>query len=364
MEQSHNLIIDDVFDEITSFQWLYDSHLNARKLKRYRDDVLLFSDHLERNLLDLQEDLRAGTYRLGPYRKFYVYEPAQRMIMALQYRDRIVQWAVYKLLYPAFDRMMIYDSYACRQGKGTHAAADRLQYWLRRLYHQGGQTYYLKTDISKYFYRVDHEILTGILSRYIRDEKLLRLLDLIINSETTKFGLPAGFAPWNCPEEMWLYDVGIPIGNLTSQLFANIYLNELDQFVKHGLRAHYYLRYMDDSTILSKSKSALHEYRETIGEFISANLRLDLNNKTVVRPVTEGLPFCGYRIWGTYRTLKKGTARRIIRNTARLCRGLARGTVSPCEYNRVIASYKGILDHCDSGGLRETLYRLQNSQWR
>ncbi len=350
-----SMITEGAYNRITEFEWLYNAHLEARKQKRYRTDVLLFSDNLEANLFQLRDELRSGEYRIGPYRKFFVFEPTQRLIMALQYRDRVVQWAVYSLLYPFFDRMMIEDSFACRRGKGTHRAADRLQYWLRQVHRKAGKWYYLKTDVSKYFYRIDHRILLEIFERRVKDRALLSLLRLIINSEDTRFGLPAGFAPWACPEDMWLYDVGVPIGNLTSQLFANVYLNELDQFIKHGLKVHHYIRYMDDGILLSDSKSQLHDWEGAIEEFLVAHLHLDLNNKTVVRPVDEGVPFVGYRLSGTHRILRKQTSRRIIRNTKSLCRSLAEGAITREQFDRVIASYNGILQYCESGGLRSHL---------
>ena len=222
------VILDDVYDTICEYEELYQSHIEARKGKRYRDDVLLFTDRLEENLIELQNELIWQSYKVGAYRPFYVREPKLRLVMALQYRDRVVQWAIYKQLYPFYDKTFIEDSYACRRGKGTHRAADRLQYWLRQVSRKPGKWYYLKLDISKYFYRVDHSVLLEILGRRIKDLRLMQLLSEIINSEDTRFGLPAGLSPDECTEDMWLCDVGMPIGNLTSQLFANIYLNELD----------------------------------------------------------------------------------------------------------------------------------------
>ena len=232
------VILDDVYDRICQYEELYQSHIEARKGKRYRDDVLTFTDRLEENLIELQNELIWQTYTVGKYRPFYVREPKLRLVMALQYRDRVVQWDIYKQLYPFYDKMFIEDSYACRRDKGTHKAADRLQYWLQQVSRKPGEWYYLKLDISKYFYRVDHLVLLDILSRRIKDQRLMRLLSEIINSEDTRFGLPAGVSPEDCPEEQWLNDVGMPIGNLTSQLFANIYLNELDQLCKHELHLH------------------------------------------------------------------------------------------------------------------------------
>lgn len=345
-------VLDNCYEEICEFDSLYQSHLKARRGKRYRDDVLRFSDNLEENLIGLENDLLWQSYAVGRYRVFYVREPKLRLVMALQYRDRIVQWAIYRKLYPFYDRQFIEDSYACRQNKGSHMAADRLQYWLRQVSRKPEKWYYLKLDISKYFYRVDHAVLLEILSRRIKDQRLMWLLETIINCEDQRFGLPAGYSPEQCTEDMWLWDVGMPIGNLTSQLFANLYLNELDQYCKHTLRLHYYIRYMDDIVILSDDKKALGAIKEDLEAFLRDNLHLDLNQKTTIRPISLGVDFVGYHMWATHRKLKKQTARRIIRNVKRMSELIAAGEMSKMEFYRVVASYRGVLQHCDSYGLR------------
>lgn len=316
---------------------------------------MIFTDRLEENLIQIQNELIYQTYRVGKYRAFYVREPKLRLVMALQYRDRIVQWAIYRYLNPFYDKTFIYDSYACRKNKGSHRAADRLQYWLRQISRKAGKWYYLKLDISKYFYRVNHSVLINILERRIKDERLMNLLKVIINSEDCNFGLPAGYAPEQCSAEMWRSDVGMPIGNLTSQLFANIYLNELDQYCKHTLKLHYYIRYMDDIIILYDNKRELQKIKEDIRGFLKDKLCLDLNKKTVVRPVSLPVDFVGYKISPTHRKLKKQTAFRIMRNFKKICRKKENGEMSKAEFDRVVASYNGILEHCNSYGLRNKL---------
>lgn len=352
------VILDDVYDRICEYEELYQSHLEARKGKRYRDDVLLFTDKLEENLIELQNELIWQSYKVGKYRQFYVREPKLRLVMALQYRDRVVQWDIYKQLYPFYDKMFIEDSYACRREKGSHKAADRLQYWLRQVGRKPGKWYYLKLDISKYFYRVDHLVLLDILSRRIKDPRLMQLLSEIINSEDTRFGLPAGFSPEECTEDMWLADVGMPIGNLTSQLFANLYLNELDQLCKHEFHVHYYIRYMDDVIILLDDKRELARLKAIIEDFLNSVLHLDLNKKTAIRPCCLGVEFVGYHIWATHRKLKKQTARRMIRNVKRMCEQMAAGTLSREEFDRTAASYNGVLQHCNSYGLKQKLNEI------
>jgi retron-type reverse transcriptase len=346
--------IKNMYEKIYDFENLYQAYLEARKNKRYRDEVLKFTANLEENLIQIQNELIYKTYKVGRYREFFVYEPKKRLIMALPFKDRVVQWAIYRQLNPILDKRFIYDSYACRKGKGTHKAADRLQYWLRKVNRKPQKYYYLKLDISKYFYRIDHEVLMNILKRKIADKDLLWLLDVIINSEDTKFGLPLDADLDNFEGER-LSDVGMPIGNLTSQLFANLYLNELDQYAKHKLKLRYYIRYMDDIIILHHDKKFLHAVKDDIENFLNEKLKLNLNRKTAIRPINCGIEFVGFRIWPTHRKLKKKTALKMKRRLKYLQKAYARGEVSFDEVNASIQSYFGLLEHCNSYNLRKKL---------
>lgn len=184
--------IKNIYEKIYDFENLHKAWEEARKGKRYRDDVLIFNRNYEEQLINIQNHLIYETYEVGKYHTFYVYEPKKRLIMSLPFKDRIVQWAIYRQLFPLYEKTFIFDSYACRKGKGTHKAADRLQYWLRQTERKPERYYYLKMDISKYFYRVDHDILLKILARRIKDQRLLNLLEKIINCESMNFGLPPG----------------------------------------------------------------------------------------------------------------------------------------------------------------------------
>lgn len=254
-----------------------------------------------------------------------------------------------------YEKTFIFDSYACRKGKGTHKAADRLQYWLRQTERKPERYYYLKMDISKYFYRVDHDILLKILARRIKDQRLLNLLEKIINCESMNFGLPPGKEPDEVEVSDRLGNKGMPIGNLTSQMFANIYLNEVDQYAKHELGLHYYIRYMDDIIILHHDKKHLAEIKELLRTFLADELRLDLNNKTAIRPCSMGIDFVGFRIWATHRRLKKKTAVKIKRNLKKQIAKVKAGEERKDRLDRSVASYRGILSHCDSYGLRQSL---------
>lgn len=313
---------------------------------------MAFTAHLEDNLFTIQKAMLDKSYILGPYRKLWVYVPKSRLVMALPYPDRIVQWSIYQYLNPFYERIFIEDSYACRKNKGSHKAADRLQYWMRQVSRKPGPGwYYLKLDISKYFYRVNHEKLLEILARRIKDTDMMAVIRSIVDSRAEPFGLPPGRTPQNTPPEEWVYDVGMPIGNLTSQLFANIYLNELDQYCKHRLKIHYYIRYMDDIIILAPDKATLHSWKDLIETFLRDELKLSLNDKTSIRPVKQGVEFVGVRIWATHKKLRKSTVRRIKRETRAICERYA-ADMDSAKFSRHIASINGLLEHTESVSLR------------
>jgi retron-type reverse transcriptase len=342
-----------LYPKVYDFENLLEAYKEARKCKRFQDEVLAFTRNLEENLISIQNELIWKTYKVGRYREFFVYDPKKRLIMALPFKDRVVQWAIYRVLNPLLERRYILDSYACRVGYGTHRAVNRLQYWLRYLDRRYPRIYVLKLDISKYFYRVDHDILMGILRRIIADEDLLWLLETIVRSEDTRFGFPLGDHGFECER---VAGVGMPIGNLTSQMFANLYLNELDQYAKHVLKVRYYIRYMDDVIILHPDKKYLWRLKEEIGAFLQEHLHLVLNDKTTVRTADQGIDFCGYRIWPTHRKLRKRTALKMKRRLKYLQQAYARGEVSFDEVNATVQSYLGLLKHCNSYNLRKKLF--------
>ena len=348
--------LKNVFEQVVDYDNLYRAYLNARLCKRYRYEVLNFSAHLEDNLVKLQKELIERTYTLGKYREFYIYEPKKRLIMAQPFKDRVVQWAIYQVLNPVFAQGYITDSYACIKERGTHKAVKRLHYWLRQVGKKPEKYYFLKLDISKYFYRIDHDVLMGILKRKIRDDDMIFLLDKIVNSSETNFGLPPGKSPGEVKRSDRVSEKGMPVGNLSSQMFANLYLNELDQYCKRTLGIHFYVRYMDDVIILHQDKDQLHEWKRIIDTFLKEKLQLDLNEKTCIRPMTLGVEFCGYKIWNTHIKLRKSTALKMKRNLKKLQKEYAAGEVTVEEAKQTISSYLGILKHCDSYSLKRTIF--------
>jgi hypothetical protein len=270
-----------------------------------------------------------------------VHDPKTRLVAALPFRDRVVHHAICNVIEPIFETRFIYDSYACRAGKGTHAGVKRVVDFLKCAQRLWPKVYCLKCDISKYFPSINHNILKQVIRNKISCSKTLWLLDEIIDSSI-------GSNEIN-PK-------GIPIGNLTSQLFANVYLNELDHYVKEDLRTMYYVRYMDDFIILGGSKKQLWAVLEVIRDFLEAFLDLQLNSKTAIFPITQGINFLGYRIWPTHRLLRKSSIRRIKRKLKAFKRKYQNGQIKLEKVNATIQSWIGHANHANSYRFKEKLF--------
>jgi len=335
---------NNLHQEIYSFESLHAAYLRARRGKRDRAEVQRFDLDLEGNLIQMQNELIWGTYKTGEYRRFIVTEPKERTVAALPFRDRVLQHALNAVIEPIWERRFIHDSYACRADKGTHLGADCAQAMVRKVRREHGQVFVLKADISKFFYSIDHAIMKQLVRRRIRCRRTLELIDGIIDS-TAIAGDPA--------------PVGLPIGNLSSQLFANVYLHELDEFVKHGLREKHYIRYMDDFLVVHHDKAHLHKIRAAIERFLWDRLRLKTNAKTQVFPVGErfgrAVDFLGYRIWPTHRRLRKSSISRITKTLRRLQKQYAAGKVSLEKVRQSITSWVAHASHAETYGLRKKL---------
>ncbi|KGK88052.1 reverse transcriptase domain-containing protein [Clostridium sp. HMP27] len=347
-------MIKNIYPTLCTYENLYNAYLEARKNKRFRNEVLEFTFNLEENLMELSTELKNKTYKISGYREFVIYDPKERLIMALPFRDRVVQWAIYQLINPTFDKSYIDDSFGCRVGKGTHSAVKRLHYWLNQVDRKPNKYYYLKLDISKYYYRVDHNILINILDQKIKGKDLLDLLKGIINFNEVPFGLKLK-GDINNPDDR-LYDRGMPIGNLTSQMFANLYLNELDQLCKRKLRIKHYIRYMDDVVILSEDKKLLQEYKSIIEEFLNTKLNLHLNNKTAIRPISLGVEFVGFRIWPTHIKMRKSTSLKMKRRLKYVKKQYEQNKLPFEKVNATVQSYMGIMKHCNSFCLQKKIF--------
>lgn len=334
-----------VFARLSEFEALHAAWLKVRKGRRYNPAILEFERDLEPNLIALQESLLWRTYRTGPYRHFFVYEPKKRAIGALPIKDRIVQHALVGELEAIYYPRFIADSYAGQPGKGMHAGADRAQAMLRAVKRENGEAFALKADVSKYFASISHDALKRILRRHIADDAAIWLIDEIIDSTA---------------EAGEVMPRGIPIGTLTSQIFANIYLHELDMFVKHDLRARRYVRYMDDFVIFGSDKAQLHASRAEITDFLHTHLGLRLNSKTQVFPLGgprgRALDFLGYRMWPGRRRLRRGSVVRMRRKLKRMARNYHDGEISRDRIDAVIAAWMGHARHADSESIRAQLF--------
>ena len=282
--------IKNEFDKHLSFEKLYSAYERAVKNKKHNKERLLFELDLESNLYNLYRELKHGTYKSGKYREFTIYEPKERLIKSLPFRDRIVhEWYIEEFIKPYFIPRFISDTYACIPGRGTHKASYKLKHFNKIMYKKYKNFYFIKCDIKKFFYNIDKNILYNILKKRIKDKKLLNLTKKLIFDKSGE---------------------GLPIGNYTSQYFANIYLSELDYYIKYDLNIKYYLRYMDDFVMLVPSKKIAKLYLEKIEIFINNKLHLELNLKSRIIPNYLGIDFCGYFIKRNKVYIRKNTLKR------------------------------------------------------
>ncbi len=337
----------DIYPDIYDYENLYEAYRSARKGKTQRSEVMAFTRDLEGNLIELQNELVWHTYHVGRYREFYVTDPKKRLIMALPFRDRVVQWAIYRQINYLLDKRYIPTSYACRVGGGTQRAVHQLQQYIR---HTPGEVYVLKLDVSKYFYRIDHAVLLDILHRIFKDRDLLELLRRIIDDEQG-----GGLFGINIETGEREAGVGMPIGNLTSQMFANLYLNEADQYTKNTLKAKKYIRYMDDMVIVSNDKAYLRECWRAMDDFLANHLKLRLNRKSTILKASNGIDFCGYRVWADHIRLRQKSALKMKHRLRYLREAYSRGEAELGEVTASLTSYCGLLKHCDGYQLKKRI---------
>lgn len=320
--------VKGLHEKMGTFENANTSFHQAARCKRYTDEVLAFSMVKEEELLRATEEIQNLTYKQGEYKIFKVFEPKERLIMALPFYDRVVQHMICNAIQPVFENGFYYHSYACRSGKGMHAASDTLYQWMYETeVKQGLRMYAFKGDISKYFASIPHDKLKDENRRYIGDKKALMLMDDIIDNNGI---LPDG--------------VGIPVGNLTSQLFANVYGNRLDKFIKHTLHIKYYVRYMDDFIILSPDLNQLKEWEKRIEEFLEEEMKLHINPKSTILYAGNGVDFCGYIHHPTYRKVRKGSVRRLKKDV----KHLKAGELDRETFNRKYQSRLGYIGHADT----------------
>ena len=313
------------FEEVTSVDNLLSAWSEFLRGKRSRSDVQHFQFYLMDNILALHNDLVSKAYRHGKYSTFRIADPKPRVIHKAPVLDRLLHHSLYRVLYPFFDKAFIADSYSCREGRGTHKALDRFDEMARKVSQNHTRTcWVLKCDIKQFFASVDHKILLDVLGEYIRDEDILWLCEEIVGSfHSSKPG------------------VGLPLGNLTSQLFVNVYMNEFDQFMKHRLKSKYYIRYADDFVIMSSNEECLERQIPTIKEFLVSKLGL-IAHKISIRTVASGVDFLGWVHFPNHRVLRTTTKKRMFRN------------IENSDWNEATTqSYLGLLKHGNTYKLQQ-----------
>jgi len=339
----------NLFENIISFRSLLEASRRARRGKRFANPVARFEYNLENELLRLKHELETMQYRPGPYFEFTIYEQKVRKISAASFRDRVVQHALCAVLEPIFDRTLIFDSYACRKSKGTHRAVARFTEYARQY------SYVLKLDIRKYFPSIDHAFLKAVIRRKIKCPKTLWLIDLFIDTSNPQdvegFLFPGDtlFTPLERRR-------GIPIGNLASQLFANIYLGVIDHIVKARFPSNGYIRYMDDMAFFGDSKDELWKVCREI-EAAVYGLRLRLKpNATMLYPVERGVDFLGYKVYPDHRRLKYENVVKCRRRLRRLAALYGRHKMDFASVQNSIQSWLGHAGYADTWGLRRNLF--------
>ena len=317
------------YNDIISLENLLEAWHEFLNGKRGRADVQLFERDLMKNIIALHNDLLNKTYSHGGYNAFNISDPKPRNIHKASVRDRLLHRAVYRIIYPFFDRTFIADSYSCRLGKGTHKALNRFRDFSRKESKNHTKTVWvLKCDVRKFFASVDQKILIEILDGYISDKDIVWLVSQIVSSF---YSAREG--------------VGLPLGNLTSQLLVNIYMNEFDQFMKRKLKAKYYIRYADDFVVLSQDKEWLEEILRYIEVFLIGRLHLQVHpDKVSIQTFTSGVGFLGWVHFPDYRILRTTTKKRMFRNIK-----------ITNDKEEVVQSYLGLLSYGNSKKLERVM---------
>lgn len=336
----------DLYDQIASVDNLFSAWNEFHSDKQSKLDVMRYEWRLEENIFTLHRKLKDHTYLHGSYQAFYIQDPKQRIIHKAKVEDRVLHHALFIILNPIFEPTFIPHSYSCRIGKGTHRGVLALSSMLRKVSKNNTKpAYALKCDIQKFFASMGHFKLIEILEKRIGDEQTMALLRQIICSFDSK--------SYN--------HRGLPIGNLTSQLFANVYMNGFDQFMKHELKVKHYVRYTDDFVIVADNKEYLLTLLPYIAKFLDAELGLTLHpHKVSIRKFRQGIDFLGYIVLPHHILLRTKTKRRIIRKLDQRVAEYIKGTISDETFNQSLQSYLGVLQRADAYKITE---QLKNSIW-
>ncbi len=328
-----------IFHHIVSVENLFSAWKEFKKNKNRKPDVIAFSLNLEDNIFKLREELVSQNWKCSGYKNFSIKDPKPRSIHKAVVRDRVLYQAVYRVLYPIFDRTFIFDSYSSRNGKGTHAGISRLNVFLRKLSHNYTRPVYaLKCDIKKFFDSIDHGILLELIQEKVSCQETMQLLEKVIDSFHKILGK------------------GLPLGNVTSQIFANVYMNRFDWYVKKELKIKYYVRYCDDFVILSSDIGNLTKLILLLQKFLDKNLKLELHpDKILIRKFHQGIDFLGAVLLPHRIVVRTKTKRRMIKKSTKLLEEFQIGRLTKARLNQSISSYLGHLSHTKSKGITNLL---------
>jgi len=337
-----------LFEQVCSFENLHAAAISAMRGKKGKRPAAAFFANLEEELVALRSELLSGNYQHGDYHYFQIHEPKERTVAAAPFRDRVVHHAVVRVVEPLFEGRFIEDSFACRKGKGTHAAMRRAAQFARRY------PYALKCDIRKYFANVDHEILSNQLARVIGDPQLLDLMNGILASHSEGHRMAWGDDLFSVRR---VVGCGLPIGNLTSQFWANVYLNALDHFVKHTFRCKGYVRYMDDFLLFGHNKTELKAQGKLLKRWVRHQLRLEVHpDKYRLLRSSAGVDFCGFVVFADGRIrVRSGTSRRFQQRFRHQLRLAISGQFDFLKVRAGVAAWIGHVKHAQSIGLRRAV---------
>lgn len=330
-------IYRDLFNNIIQPETLFLAWEEFKRCKSKKSDVQLFEKELEQNIFKLARELKTKAYKHDKYSDFFISDPKQRHIYKATVRDRILHHAIVMILNPIFEPIFIADSFSCRVGKGSHKGVDKLKSMLaKESKNNTRQCYVLKCDVQKFFDSIDHDILLKILRRKIKDQDVMLLLENVIESYTSK-------------RSDLFHRRGLPIGNLTSQLFANLYMNEFDQFMKHKLKIRFYARYTDDFVVVSKDKEFLEKLIVLVSKFLDDNLTLNLHpNKVEIFSYGSGIDFLGYIIFPNHILIRKKTKYRMFRKFQDKIKLYHKKEISRESVEASLQSYLGVSSHSNA----------------
>lgn len=321
--------------------------------RKYRKEAIYFAMSKERKLRCLQKELEDRTYRPGSYIEFYVFEPKKRLVHAPHIRDKIVQFSIHTVLQGIYRSVFIKDSYACLEEKGTHEAVHRIQHYMRLAQWKYEEPYIVKIDVRKFFYSINRDILKTIYRKKIpeSEQDFLRILDMIVDSS------PEG-------------ERGLPLGNVTSQDFANIYLNEVDQFCKRYLGLKWYVRYMDDICIIVKDRETARNVLAKIRTYVKDHLDLELNEKTHIYPLAQGINTLGFRIHTTHLEVRNSSKAAMKRRIKKIDEKVQSGRLTKKQAQQSVNAWLGHARHSNSYNLAKKIFekydyiQIEDKDWK